>query len=104
MQGAVQKLHQKKNQERGKYEDHLKEIASLEQAEMAQIEEAIIRERKQGLKDIENELEDKKKNKLAGMEKKLEKAKKEDNIDFAVLLADYDQQVKQVNEQQENER
>lgn len=61
-------------------------------------------EREQGLKEIEDDLAEKKKAKLAGTEKKLDKAKKDGNIDFAELLNEYGNQVKAIDERQEDER
>jgi hypothetical protein len=41
MQGAVQKLHQKKNKEKDRYEANLKDNAGQEQLELQQLEEEI---------------------------------------------------------------
>lgn len=104
MQGAVQKLHSKQASEKNKYEDNLKDIANLEQLELMRINEDLQKEREAGLKEIEDELAAKKKSKLAAHEKRLDKAKKDGNEDFADLLNEYGNLVKQVDEQLDDDR
>lgn len=66
--------------------------------------EELGKEREQGLKDIEEDLAAKKKAKLAAMEKKLDKAKKDGNVDFSDLLNQYGNLVKSIDEEQDEER
>lgn len=104
MQGAVQKLHQKQGNEKAKYENELKDMANMEEIEKMRINEDMLREKEEGLKEIEDELAAKKKAKLSGMEKRLDKAKKDGNVDFADLLNEYGNMVKGIDADQNDER
>lgn len=76
----------------------------MEEIEKMRINEDMLREKEEGLKEIEDELAAKKKAKLSGMEKRLDKAKKDGNVDFADLLNEYGNMVKGIDADQNDER